>query len=63
MSTESSKRFYIEEEEKEREDYKRAREYLRQHPHSNAIDVANATGIPVSKIVKYVREGSLKYKE
>ncbi|MBO8163552.1 MAG: hypothetical protein H0Z34_07505 [Brevibacillus sp.] len=39
--------------------YKLIRQYLRTYPHSNAIQVANATGIPISKITKYIREGSL----
>ena len=43
----------------ERADYYTVRNYLRSFPNSNAMQVANATGISVSKILKYVREGAL----
>lgn len=41
------------------DDYRTVREYLRAYPNSNAMQVANATGISVSKIMKYIRDGSL----
>jgi hypothetical protein len=41
------------------DDYKIVRNYLRAHPNSNAMQVSNATGISISKILRYVRNGSL----
>lgn len=43
----------------EMDEYRIIREYVRNHPHSNAMQVANATGISISKIVRYIKEGSL----
>lgn len=45
--------------EHDRDDYKIVREYLRANPNSNAMQVAIATGISVSKILRYIRNGSL----
>lgn len=39
--------------------YRVVKDYLRKYPNSNAMQVANATGISVSKILQYIREGSL----
>ncbi|MGO0062433.1 hypothetical protein ACTID9_20825 [Brevibacillus fluminis] len=39
--------------------YRAVKDYLRKHPNSNAMQVANATGISISKILQYIREGSL----
>lgn len=41
------------------DEYRTVREYLRNYPNSNAMQVANATGISVSKIMKYIKNGSL----
>lgn len=41
------------------DDYKVVRNYLRANPNSNAMQVSNATGISVSKILRYIRTGSL----
>jgi hypothetical protein len=41
------------------DDYRIVKNYLRAHPNSNAMQIANATGISVSKIMKYIRSGSL----
>lgn len=43
----------------EMDEYKIVREYLRTHPNSNAMQVANATGISISNILKYIKDGSL----
>jgi hypothetical protein len=43
----------------DRDDYKVVRDYLRAHPNSNAMQVSNATGVSVSKILRYIRTGSL----
>lgn len=40
------------------DDYRIVKNYLRAHPNSNAMQIANATGVSVSKIVKYIRSGS-----
>ncbi|WP_126428242.1 hypothetical protein [Brevibacillus marinus] len=39
--------------------YRTVKEYLLTHPHSNAMQIANATGVPISRILKFVREGML----
>ncbi|GED69203.1 hypothetical protein BRE01_29050 [Brevibacillus reuszeri] len=41
------------------EDYRTIRNYVRSYPNSNAMQIANATGISVSKILRYIRDGSL----
>ncbi|NGQ96868.1 hypothetical protein G3578_17015 [Brevibacillus sp. SYP-B805] len=43
----------------ERDEYRIVKEYLRTHPNSNAMQIANETGISISKIMKYIRNGSL----
>lgn len=45
--------------DKEMAEYKKVKEYLRAYPNSNAMQVANATGISVSKITRYLRDGLL----
>lgn len=40
-------------------DYQMIRNYVRTYPNSNAMQIANATGISVSKILRYIRNGSL----
>lgn len=45
--------------DKEMAEYKKVKEYLRSYPNSNAMQVANATGISISKITKFLREGLL----
>lgn len=45
--------------DKDRREYLEIRNYLRANPRSNAMQVANATGISVSKITRYIREGIL----
>jgi uncharacterized membrane protein YvbJ len=41
------------------DEYKTIRNYVRSFPNSNAMQIANATGISVSKILLYIRNGSL----
>ncbi|MFY0542539.1 hypothetical protein [Brevibacillus sp. H7] len=41
------------------DEYRAVREYLRSNPNSNAMQIANATGISVSKILRYIKTGSL----
>lgn len=43
----------------EKKEYRVIKEFLLTHPNSNAMEIANATGISVSRILKYVREGVL----
>jgi predicted transposase YbfD/YdcC len=43
----------------EMDDYKIVRDYLRSHPNSNAMQIANATGISISNILRYIKDGSL----
>jgi len=43
----------------DRDEYHIVRDFLRNHPNSNAMQIANATGISVSKILRYIRTGSL----
>lgn len=45
--------------EKEMSDYQKVREYLRKHPLANAMQIANETGISISKITQFVRNGAL----
>ncbi|WP_134686003.1 zinc ribbon domain-containing protein [Brevibacillus migulae] len=42
----------------EMDDYRIVKNYLRANPNSNAMQIANATGVSVSKIIKYIRTGS-----
>ncbi|MGE5703518.1 MAG: hypothetical protein ACM32O_13390 [Clostridia bacterium] len=39
--------------------YRAVKDYLRKYPSSNAMQISNATGISVSKIIKFIRDGSL----
>jgi NAD-dependent DNA ligase len=39
--------------------YRAVKDYLRKYPSSNAMQIANATGISVSKILQYIKNGSL----
>ncbi len=41
------------------DEYRMVREYLRSNPNSNAMQIANATGISISKILRYIKSGSL----
>jgi hypothetical protein len=43
----------------EMDEYKIVRNYLRSHPNSNAMQIANATGISISNILRYIKDGSL----
>jgi recombinational DNA repair protein RecR len=43
----------------ERDEYKIVRNYLRKNPNSNAMQIANATGIPISNILRYIKNGTL----
>jgi hypothetical protein len=43
----------------ERDDYLTIRQYLKSYPNSNAMQIANATGISVSKILRFIKNGSL----
>lgn len=39
--------------------FDRMTEYLKEYPHSNAINIAEALGIKASLVLKYVDEGRL----
>lgn len=39
--------------------YRAVKDYLRQHPNSNAMQISNETGISVTRILQYIRDGSL----
>ncbi|RNB74890.1 hypothetical protein EDM52_09215 [Brevibacillus invocatus] len=43
----------------DREEYQLIRNYVRSYPNSNAMQIANATGVSVSKILRFIRDGSL----
>lgn len=43
----------------DREEYRMIRNYVRSFPNSNAMQIANATGVSVSKILRYIKNGSL----
>jgi hypothetical protein len=43
----------------ELDEYRIVRNYLRSHPNSNAMQIANATGISISNILRYIKSGSL----
>jgi len=45
--------------ESDRDEYRMIRNYVRSFPNSNAMQIANATGISVSKILRYIKNGSL----
>lgn len=44
---------------KERSDYEMVREYIRKNPNSNAMNVAQGTGVDISKVMNYIKEKSL----
>lgn len=44
---------------RERSDYEMVREYIRKTPNSNAMNVAQGTGVDISKITKYIKEKAL----
>jgi len=39
--------------------FRTVRDYLSKHPISNAMQIANETGNPISKITKFIKEGSI----
>lgn len=41
------------------DEYRMIRNYVRSFPNSNAMQIANATGISISKILRYIKDGSL----
>lgn len=43
----------------EMEEFHAVKEYLREHPHANILDVSQATGVSVKKLRDYIREGRL----
>ena len=43
----------------ERSDYDQVRDYIRNNPNSNAMDVAKGTGIDISTISKFIKEKTL----
>jgi predicted amidophosphoribosyltransferase len=43
----------------EEEEFERVRAYLDQHPGAEVEEVSRATGVPGSKILRYLREGRL----
>lgn len=43
----------------DQDEYQLIRNYVRSYPNSNAMQIANATGISVSKILHYIKNGSL----
>ncbi|MFD2370731.1 hypothetical protein ACFSO0_12420 [Brevibacillus sp. GCM10020057] len=45
--------------ESDLDEYRAIRNYVRSFPNSNAMQIANATGISVSKILRYIKNGSL----
>ncbi len=45
--------------EKDKGVFRAVKDYIRANPNSNALQVANATGVPVSKITKFIRDGLL----
>lgn len=48
------------ESEEEADAYRKVREYLRNNPYSNAMQIANATHVSIHKITKYVHQGLLR---
>jgi len=44
--------------ESEMQIFQAVRDYLSKHPFSNAMQIANETGIPISKITKFIKQGS-----
>ncbi|MCQ6277148.1 hypothetical protein JMM81_19935 [Bacillus sp. V3B] len=45
--------------QKERSDYEKVRDYIRKNPNSNAMNVAQGTGVDISKIMNYIKEKAL----
>ncbi|WP_400162780.1 hypothetical protein ACAF76_004875 [Brevibacillus sp. TJ4] len=43
----------------ELEEYTIIRNYVRSYPNSNAMQIANATGISINKILRFIKDGSL----
>lgn len=41
------------------DEYLIIRNYVRANPNSNAMQIANATGISISKILRFIKDGSL----
>ena len=41
------------------EEYLVIRNYIKKYPNSNAMQIANATGISVSQILRFIKDGSL----
>ena len=46
--------------EAEEETFRSVRDYLYSHPRSTALDIYEAIGVPVAKILDYVREGRIE---
>ncbi|KGG79975.1 TIGR03826 family flagellar region protein [Caloranaerobacter azorensis] len=46
----------------EEEEFKRVKEYIYDHPDANIQMVSEETGVPVKKILRYLREGKLELK-
>lgn len=47
----------------EEEEFKRVKEYIYDHPEANIQLVSEETGVPVKKILRYLREGRLQLKD
>lgn len=47
----------------EEEEFKRVKEYIYDHPEANIQLVSEETGVPVKKILRYLREGRLELKD
>jgi len=41
------------------DEYQLIRNYVKTYPNSNAMQIANATGISISKILRFIKSGSL----
>lgn len=47
---------------KDREDYSVIREYISTHYNVTAIDINIATGIPISVILRFIKDGRIEFK-
>ncbi|WP_047150913.1 hypothetical protein [Aneurinibacillus tyrosinisolvens] len=47
------------EQQKDQEDFKKVREYIKNNSAPNAMQIANATGVSVSKITKFIQQGAI----
>ncbi|WP_427338124.1 TIGR03826 family flagellar region protein [Caloranaerobacter sp. DY30410] len=47
----------------EEEEFRKVKEYIYDHPDANIQIVSEETGVPVKKILRYLREGRLELKD